>query len=65
MVSSPGALRRADIDSILDMLRRVERALKGIIRAANHPKFDYLESHMYLRRAIESLSKTVSPKRRS
>jgi hypothetical protein len=65
MVSSPGALRRADIDSILDMLRRVERALKGIIRAANHPSFEYFESHMFLCRAIESLLKTVPPKRRS
>jgi hypothetical protein len=65
MVSSPGALRRADIDSILDMLQRVERALRGIIRAANHPRFECLESHMFVRRAIESLLKTVPPKGRS
>lgn len=65
MVSSPVALRRADIDSMLDMLRRVERGLKKIIHATNHPRFEHLESHMFLCRAIESLLKTVPPKRRS
>jgi hypothetical protein len=64
MISSARGLPQADIVPILDMLRRGERALKQILRATSHPRFEYLESHMFLCRAIESLLKTVPPKRK-
>jgi hypothetical protein len=63
MISSARGLPQADIVPILDMLRRGENALKKIIRATSHPRFEYLESHTFLCQAIESLLKTVPPKR--